>query len=93
MLPKSEIAIVDTDKLAELMVEDEEIRDWGNAVMRQELQRMMAREWSLAALFAQEKLEWFRSDFPGGETTFSHVHIASYLGITPVTLSRARTRG
>ena len=93
MLAKSEIAIVDTDKLTELMVEDEEIRDWGNTVMRQELQRMMAREWSLAALSAQEKLEWFRSDFPDGETTFSHVHIASYLGITPVTLSRARTRG
>lgn len=93
VLAKSDIAIIDSNKLMELMVADEEIRDWGNTVMRQELQRMMAREWSLAALSADEKLEWFRSDFPDGEATFSHVHIASYLGITPVTLSRARTRG
>jgi CRP-like cAMP-binding protein len=92
MLAKSEIATIDTNKLTELMVEDEEIREWGNTVMRQELQRMVAREWSLAALSAQEKLEWFRSDFPDGEATFSHIHIASYLGITPVTFSRARTR-
>ncbi len=53
---------------------------------------MMAKEWSLAALSAQEKLEWFRSDFPDGETTFPHIYIASYLGITPVTLSRTRAR-
>jgi len=93
MLAISEIAIIDTNKLMELMVEVEEIRDWGNTVMRQELQRMVAREWSLAALSAQEKLDWFRSDFPDGEATFSHIHIASYLGITPVTLSRVRSRG
>jgi len=93
ILAKSDIAIIDTNKLTELMVANEEIRDWGNTVMRQELQRMMAREWSLAALSAQEKLEWFRSDFPDGEEIFPHVHIASYLGITPVTLSRARARG
>ena len=92
MLSESEIAVNDSDKLTELMVEDEEIRDWGNMVMRQELQRMMAKEWGLAALSAQEKLEWFRSDFPDGEATFPHIHIASYLGITPVTLSRVRAR-
>ena len=93
MLATSEIAMIDTDKLTELMVEDAEIREWGNTVMRQELQRMVAREWSLAALSAQEKLDWFRSDFPEGEATFPHIHIASYLGMTPVTLSRARGRG
>ncbi|PCJ93139.1 MAG: hypothetical protein COA52_06890 [Hyphomicrobiales bacterium] len=90
MLAASDIAIIDSNKLTELMVGDEEIRDWGNAVLRQELQRMVAREWSLAVLSAQEKLEWFRSDFPDGEATFPHIHIASYLGITPVTLSRVR---
>lgn len=92
MLAKSEIATIDTNKLTELMVEDEEIREWGNTVMRQEIQRMVAKEWSLAALSAREKLEWFRRDFPDGEATFSHIHIASYLGMTPVTFSRARSR-
>ncbi|OUS08989.1 hypothetical protein A9Q96_01240 [Rhodobacterales bacterium 52_120_T64] len=92
MLGASEIALINSNKLMELMVEDEEIRDWGNTVMRQDLQRMMAKEWSLAALSAKEKLEWFRSDFPEGEATFPHIHIASYLGITPVTLSRVRAR-
>lgn len=93
ILATTDIAIIDSNKLTELMVEDEEIRDWGNTVLRQELQRMVAREWSLATFSAQEKLEWFRSDFPDGEATFPHIHIASYLGVTPVTLSRARTRG
>ena len=92
MLAASEVAVIDSGKLAELMFSDEEIREWGNTVLRRELQRMVAREWSLAALSAQEKLEWFRGDFPEGEQTFSHVHIASYLGITPVTLSRVRSR-
>ena len=92
MLGASEIGIIDSNELTKLMVEDEEIREWGNAVMRQELQRMMAKEWSLATLSAQEKLEWFRTDFPNGEAMFPHIHIASYLGITPVTLSRVRTR-
>ena len=79
-------------QLMDLMVKFESIREWGNNVMREELTRKVGREWCLAALSARQRLEWFRKVHPGYEALFAHFHIASYLGMTPVTLSRARRR-
>ena len=79
-------------QLMDLMVNFESIREWGNNLMREELTRKVGREWCLAALSARQRLEWFRKVHPEYETLFAHFHIASYLGITPVTLSRARNR-
>ena len=78
--------------LMDLMVVFESIREWGNTVMREELTRKVGREWCLAALSARQRLEWFRKEHPGYEALFAHFHIASYLGMTPVTLSRARNQ-
>lgn len=74
------------------MVNFESIREWGNNIMRDELARKVGREWCLAALSARQRLEWFRKEHPGYEVLFAHFHIASYLGMTPVTLSRARNQ-
>ncbi len=79
-------------QLMDLMVSFESIREWGNNIMREELTRKVGREWCLAALSARQRLEWFRKVHPGYEALFAHFHIASYLGMTPVTLSRARNR-
>lgn len=79
-------------RLTDLMVKFESIRAWGNDLMREELTRKVGREWCLAALSARQRLEWFRKVHPGYETLFAHFHIASYLGMTPVTLSRARNQ-
>ena len=79
-------------QLMDLMVNFESIREWGNNLMREELTRKVGREWCLAALSARQRLEWFRKVHPGYEALFAHFHIASYLGMTPVTLSRARNR-
>ncbi len=78
--------------LMDLMVNFESIREWGNTIMRRELTRKVGREWCLAALSARQRLEWFRKEHPGYEALFPHFHIASYLGMTPVTLSRARNQ-
>ena len=75
-----------------LMVAFENIREWGNSLIREELTLKVEREWCLAALSAPKRLEWFRKTHPGYEELFAHFHIASYLGMTPVTLSRARNR-
>ena len=79
-------------QLMDLMVNSESIREWGNNIMREELTRKVGREWCLAALSARQRLEWFRKVHPGYEELFAHFHIASYLGMTPVTLSRVRKR-
>ncbi len=39
---------------------------------------------------AKERYEWFLEEYPGLIDRISHVHIASFLNITPVTLSRIR---
>lgn len=83
---------IDTDLLTELMVSAQPIRNWGNAVMRDTLAEKAEREWCLAALGGADRLLWFREAFPGYETKFAHSLIASFLGITPVTLSRLRAR-
>ncbi len=83
---------IETDLLTELMVSAQSIRNWGNTVMRDTLAEKAEREWCLAALGGAERLTWFREAFPGYETKFAHSLIASFLGITPVTLSRLRAR-
>ena len=72
------------------MLASEPIRNWANAVLRDALNEKAEREWCLAALGGAERLKWFRQTYPRYEEIFTHVLIASFLGITPVTLSRLR---
>ena len=83
-------ASVDAAVLLDLMRGSPAIEAWANAVLRAELARKTSREWSLAALKAKERLEWFRSLYPDHEALFNHSQISSFLGMTPVTLSRLR---
>lgn len=50
------------------------------------------REWELLALDAAGRYEAFRSRYPGLETRVAAKNVASYIGITPVHLSRLRRR-
>lgn len=78
--------------LLEGMLRHPAIQRWGDAVLRAELLRRADREWALAALPAAERLARLRALHPGLEDRITHRHIASYLGITPVSLSRLRAR-
>lgn len=84
------VAAFAPEVLSECMLRNSQVREWGEAVMHAELLRRADREWALAALPAAERLQALRQEFPGLERRVALHHIASYLGMTPVTLSRAR---
>lgn len=83
-------ARISSDRLTQLMISSESVRNWANGALRDALSRKAAREWCLAALGGSDRLTWFRDNYPSYEDIFNHALIASFLGVTPVTLSRLR---
>ncbi len=84
------LALIDASKFEQLMVDNLEIRNFGNTVLRNELQQKVEKEIGLAALTAKERLIKFRKQFPLLENLIPHTEIATYLGITNISLSRLR---
>jgi len=76
--------------LLDLMSTDSAMHRWGNAVLRNDLLRRSQRELSLVSMNGSERLQDFRNRFNDLESRISHPPIASYLGMTPVSLSRLR---
>jgi CRP-like cAMP-binding protein len=91
-LTRTRVAAFPSDALMQCMLKHPGVQRWGDAVLRSELMRRADREWALAALPAAERLLHFRREHPGLEDAIAHHHIASYLGITPVSLSRVRAQ-
>ena len=83
-------AWLDTEQLTDSMLSSEPIRNWAKAALRDAFNKKAEREWCLAALGGAERLNWFRQSFPGYEDIFTHSSIASFLGVTPVTMSHLR---
>lgn len=86
----AQIVRIKSDLLTQLMISSEPIRNWANAALRKALSQKADREWCLAALGGSDRLAWFRQTYQGHEDIFNHAFIASFLGVTPVTLSRLR---
>lgn len=84
------IGEMNASEFEELMVNNLDIREFGNMVLKIELQKKVQKEINLASLSAMERLQIFRKDYPGFENIVSHPTIASFLGITNVSLSRLR---
>ncbi len=90
-LTQVQVARFSSKELIKCMVESTRVQHWGDTVLRNELLRRADREWALAALPGIERLQLFRKSFPGLEELIPHHYIASYLGMTAVTLSRLRS--
>jgi CRP-like cAMP-binding protein len=84
------IALIDASKFENLMVENLEIREFGNMVLRNELKSKIEKEIGMASLTAKERLLRFREAYPLFENLIPHPTISSYLGITNISLSRLR---
>ncbi len=85
-----EIGLFRADKLVDLMIKNMEIRNFANTVLQNELIQKVEKEIMTASLSAKERLIEFRKQFNSLENKIPHPYIASYLGITNISLSRLR---
>ncbi|MDF1696689.1 MAG: Crp/Fnr family transcriptional regulator [Saprospiraceae bacterium] len=86
------IARINAHKFEELMIQNLEIRRFGHTVLQNELSKKVNKEIALASLPAKERLLIFREEYPMLENLIPHTDIASYLGITNISLSRLRSK-
>lgn len=77
-------------QLDELRYNVPEFRLFGQTVLENELAANLKTDIDYRSLTAKEKLTLLRNAFPGIENLVPHQLIASYLGITNVSLSRLR---
>jgi CRP-like cAMP-binding protein len=89
-LTKLTVASLNADKFEQLMINHIDIREFGNTVLQNELLAKVEKEIGFASLNAKERLILFREKYHILENLISHVDIASYLGITNISLSRLR---
>lgn len=89
-LTKLTVASLNADKFEQLMINHIDIREFGNMVLQYELLAKVEKEIALASLNGRERLILFREKYHFLENLISHVDIASYLGITNISLSRLR---
>lgn len=84
------VGIIDSSIFEDLMVKNLEIREFGNMVLKMELQKKIEKEIQMASLTAKERLVIFRKQYRNLENLVPHSAIATFLGITNVSLSRLR---
>jgi CRP-like cAMP-binding protein len=89
-LTNLELASINAKEFENLMIENIEIRNFANTVLQNELMLKVEKEIGLASLTAKERLIEFRNKYKTLENLIPHTDIASYLGITNISLSRLR---
>lgn len=89
-LTNIELASLNAKDFENLMITNIEIRNFANTVLQNELITKVEKEIGLASLSAKDRLIRFRKKYPALENFVPHTDIASYLGITNISLSRLR---
>lgn len=91
-LTQTTLVYFSRNQFAELMTQNMDVQKWGIIVSDNELKSKVKKELELITLPAKERLINFRKKFPMLENLIPHPYIASYLGISPVSLSRLRSQ-
>lgn len=89
-LMSSTVAQISVKKLDELRDTDRDIRRWGQKIIEHELKKYFSYEVRFRSYIAKERLFSLREEYPNLENLVPHTCIASYVGITPVSLSSLR---
>ena len=84
------LARIDAAAFEKLIEVNLEIREFANTILRMELMRKINKEIRLISYTGKQRLSQFRKDYKMLENSVPHGMIASYLGITNVSLSRLR---
>jgi len=84
------LASINAKDFENLMIKYIDIRNFANTVLQNELIAKVDKEIGLASLTAKERLIEFRKKYKLLENLIPHTDIASYLGITNISLSRLR---
>lgn len=89
-LTKSEILLIDKIKLEKLYLEYPELATFQRKNFEKRIAALQKRILSLLTLTASEKYNQFINDYAAFEKVIPNYQIASFLGITPESLSRIR---
>ncbi len=88
----SELLVADYQTFTELYDSIPPVERFARKAIEVEWCRKEMREIRLVLNSAKERYEHFLSEYPGIENLIPQYHIASFLGITPVALSRIRSK-
>lgn len=91
-LTELSLAQMESSEFFQLCLDNEEIMILGTKIMECSLIEKSEKEIALATMKGIQRLSFFRNRFPTLENFVSHQYIASYLGITNVSLSRLRSK-
>jgi CRP-like cAMP-binding protein len=89
-LCRTKLLVFDSMQLKDLLSETKKLSEIGKAIKERELTRLMNRDDCLMQVKAVDKYQKFITLYPNLERQISQRYIASYLGITPVSLSRLK---
>ena len=89
-LTDSEILCIPIESIRELLKENIFLLQIYNRFLANALERHWEIKNILHKQTAKERYQWFLEAYPGLIDRVSNKHIASFLGMTPVTLSRLR---
>ncbi len=92
VLTQAVLLEINAERFDALMKSSLAIYRWATGITQRELMRKTHREILLLTKSAEERFEVFRQMFKALENHIPLNHIASYLGITQVSLSRLRSK-